>query len=61
MSLVATGQKNSEIGVALNISERTVKSHLSNVFAKTKARNRVELALRYARRAEGEGSEWWNT
>ena len=34
MRLVAGRRSNKEIGVALDISSRTVSTHLSNVFAK---------------------------
>ncbi|MGI9335826.1 MAG: LuxR C-terminal-related transcriptional regulator [Gammaproteobacteria bacterium] len=42
---VAQGQSNKEIGRALGITERTVKSHLGAVFRKTGARDRLHLAL----------------
>ena len=43
ISLVAEGARNKEIAEALNISAHTVKAHLSAIFRKTQARNRVEL------------------
>jgi len=43
IELVATGARNKEIAEHLNISAHTVKTHLSSVFRKTGARNRVEL------------------
>ena len=43
--LIADGKQNSEIGVALEISERTVKAHLSSIYAKTKSKGRLSLAL----------------
>ncbi|CAM3824791.1 response regulator transcription factor [Rheinheimera salexigens] len=43
IQLVAEGSRNKEIADNLNISAHTVKAHLSSIFRKTKARNRVEL------------------
>jgi LuxR family transcriptional regulator, positive regulator of biofilm formation len=43
IQLVAEGARNKEIAVNLNISAHTVKAHLSSIFRKTHARNRVEL------------------
>ena len=48
--LVAGRRSNKEIGVALDISSRTVSTHLSNVFAKLGVSSRGELAD-YARAA----------
>ena len=44
---VAEGLRNAEVAEALEISENTVKTHLTNVFRKLAVRDRVELA-RYA-------------
>ena len=43
IELVATGLTNSEIASQLMISKRTVDNHVSNVFAKTGAKNRIAL------------------
>ncbi|KKO46467.1 LuxR family transcriptional regulator [Arsukibacterium ikkense] len=43
IGLVAEGARNKEIAETLNISAHTVKAHLSAIFRKTQARNRVEL------------------
>jgi two-component system, NarL family, nitrate/nitrite response regulator NarL len=43
--LVALGQTNLEIAANLDISERTVKSHLTSIYGKTKTGNRLSLAL----------------
>lgn len=43
--LVTQGCSNKEIATRLNISEETVKRHLSNVFDKVGMSNRVELTL----------------
>lgn len=42
---VASGANNKEISEHLEISERTVKSHLSSIFSKLNVRDRVQLAL----------------
>ena len=43
--LIAKGDSNKLIARALNISDRTVKSHLSIVFQKLKVNDRLQLAL----------------
>ena len=43
IELVAQGLTNLEIGERLMISKRTVDNHVSNVFTKTGAKNRVAL------------------
>ena len=43
--LIARGQSNLEIAANLNITERTVKAHLTSIYAKTKTGNRLNLAL----------------
>jgi len=43
IELVAKGLTNQEIGETLMISKRTVDNHVSNVFTKTGAKNRVAL------------------
>lgn len=43
VELVAKGARNKEIAENLNISAHTVKAHMSSIFRKTNARNRVEL------------------
>ena len=48
--LLAAGRSNQEIGEELVISLYTVNRHVSNIFAKTGARNRTEAAS-YAHRA----------
>lgn len=45
LQALATGLNNREIGARLGVTERTVKFHLSNVFAKLKVRNRVEASI----------------
>jgi len=43
--LVASGYKNKEVGNTLTISERTVKTHLTNIFQKLGVRDRVGLVM----------------
>ena len=43
IGLVATGLTNQEIAQQLTISKRTVDNHVSNIFTKTGAKNRVAL------------------
>ncbi|HLC27747.1 MAG TPA: response regulator transcription factor [bacterium] len=50
LNLVAEGQTNKEIGVALAISDNTVKNHLHNIMEKLHLHNRAEAAA-YALRA----------
>lgn len=44
LRLVAQGQSNKEIGVALNLSDITVRNYISNMLEKLELSNRVELA-----------------
>ncbi|MBM5824995.1 MAG: response regulator transcription factor [Cyanobacteria bacterium M_surface_10_m2_119] len=43
IGLVAEGLTNQEIAATLTISKRTVDNHVSNIFTKTGAKNRVAL------------------
>ena len=43
IDLVARGLTNQEIAAQLTISKRTVDNHVSNIFTKTGAKNRVAL------------------
>ncbi len=45
VDLVIAGCRNREISERLQISEKTVKAHLSNIFAKLGVRDRLELAI----------------
>lgn len=42
---IAEGMLNKEIGVHLNISERTVKNHISNIFRKLDVSDRTQAAV----------------
>ena len=44
MTLLISGKKYTEIADQLNISLPTVKTHVSNIYSKTKVRNRLELS-----------------
>jgi DNA-binding NarL/FixJ family response regulator len=43
--LIAHGRSNKEIGGELKISERTVKTHVSNIFGKLELSDRTQVAL----------------
>jgi len=49
--LVASGASNKRIAQKLDIAERTVKSHLSSIFRKTGAHDRLQLALAVSEQA----------
>jgi len=42
---VARGENNKEIARQLNLAERTIKAHLTSIFEKLGARDRLQLAL----------------
>jgi two-component system, NarL family, nitrate/nitrite response regulator NarL len=45
LGLVVAGSQNKDIAAKFSLSEHTVKHHLTNIFDKTGASNRLELAL----------------
>jgi two-component system nitrate/nitrite response regulator NarL len=45
LAYIASGANNATIGVALQITERTVKAHVSSLYAKLRQDNRAQLAL----------------
>ncbi len=45
LQLIAQGRSNKEIGGELGISERTVKTHVSNIFGKLELTDRTQVAL----------------
>ena len=49
LTVVGKGKRNKEIADALFISEKTVKNHISNIFAKLEVNTRAEAALMAAR------------
>lgn len=50
--LVAKGLSNNDIAAQLEITERTVKAHLSTIYAKSGCKNRLDLALTVREAAE---------
>jgi DNA-binding NarL/FixJ family response regulator len=56
LKLVAEGLTNEEIGKKVFISEKTVKTHLTNIFDKLKVNNRFKAALMIMQRGEGTSS-----
>lgn len=50
IDLIAAGRSNKEIGDLLYISERTVKSHVSNLLAKLSLQDRTQLAIAHLKR-----------
>ena len=59
---VANGDSNKEVASQLQISEKTVKHHMTNILQKLQVRNRVEAALmaRGSGRAEDGKNHWPN-
>lgn len=45
LKLIASGRANKEIGSELGITERTVKTHISNIFSKLQLTDRTQAAL----------------
>ena len=45
LKLLAIGMYNKEIGETLNITERTVKNHVSNIFKKIGVSDRTQAAV----------------
>jgi DNA-binding NarL/FixJ family response regulator len=43
--MIASGAFNKEIALTLNISERTVKNHISNIFKKIDVSDRTQAAV----------------
>jgi len=52
VALVAEGQTNKEIAVALGLSDKTVRNYLSNIFQKLQVSRRSQAAALYARRTK---------
>ena len=45
LKLLAEGLFNKEIAIKLDISEKTVKNHISNIFKKIKVNDRTQAAV----------------
>jgi DNA-binding NarL/FixJ family response regulator len=56
LALVAQGQSNKEIALQLAISERTARTHVSNILAKLGVASRTQAALLAVREGLGEAS-----
>jgi two-component system response regulator DevR len=52
VALVAEGQTNKEIAVALGLSDKTVRNYLSNIFHKLQVSRRSQAAALYVRRTK---------
>jgi len=50
LALIAEGKTNKEVGSAMNLSEKTVKNYLSNIFDKLQLTRRTQAAALYAQR-----------
>lgn len=50
MDLVAQGMSNKHIGLRLNLQEKTVKHHMTQILSKLGATNRTEAALQWRER-----------
>jgi two-component system response regulator DevR len=48
LALIAEGKTNKEVGQAMNLSEKTVKNYLSNIFNKLQLTRRTQAAALYA-------------
>jgi len=55
LNYVATGRSNKEIADRLNISDRTVKTHVYNIFKKINVKNRVQAVNWIQNYAAGTG------
>ena len=55
LALVGTGRTNSTVGSILGITERTVRKHLTNIYAKLQVSSRTAAALWYQAHAQQTG------
>ena len=56
LKLIAKGKTNLEIAGDLSISQQTVKNHVSKIFLKLEAKNRIQALLKFAFK-EGKGAK----
>jgi len=49
LALIAEGKTNKEVGVHLNLSEKTVKNYLANIFDKLEVTRRAQAAAMFAK------------
>ena len=61
LKLLAVGMYNKEVAEKLNISERTVKNHVSNIFKKIEVTDRTQAAVFAIRNNLIELSKQWKT
>jgi DNA-binding CsgD family transcriptional regulator len=54
LSLVADGYSAKEIGTRLDVSRRTVETHLQRLYARHGVRNRTALIAKWLRESEGD-------
>ncbi|MBB2973044.1 response regulator transcription factor [Mesorhizobium sp. RMAD-H1] len=54
LDLVAAGLSNKHIAIELDLHEKTIKHHLTRIFAKLGVKNRTEAAMTLARRQQPE-------
>lgn len=57
LALIAEGHTNKEVGVKLELSEKTVKNYLSTIFEKLHVTRRAEAAVIYAQEARRQNVE----
>jgi two-component system, NarL family, response regulator DevR len=57
LTLVADGKTNKEIGIELNLAEKTVKNYVSSILSKLEVARRAEAAAYLARHTATPGSE----
>ena len=60
LTIMVEGRSNKEIGRRLDLAEKTVKHHVTNILQKMKARNRVEAVLMVSRKSGQDRSNHLN-
>lgn len=56
-NMIAEGKSNAEIGEALGVTEKTVKFHLTNIYAKENVRTRAQLIVKRLSASDTPSSE----